>query len=598
MDEFTAPGAAEIGPQENLTTSLWDNVEDHPDRPAIAVREGDRFEEWSTQRFADEVRATGRGLLGLGLEPGQRVAVYAATRYEWTVLDYAIWAAGGVTVPIYDTSSADQVEWIVSDSDAVILVVGTDEQQREYDKVADELDGVEHAFVLEDGGLEEIKEAGGSIDDDQLTERAQAVTGEDLATIVYTSGTTGNPKGCVLTHHNFVWTVAQTRASLEQMLQPGHSTLLFLPLAHIFSRVIQVVCLRTGVVLGFSTGLDQLRDELQMFSPTFLLAVPRVFEKVLNGAQKKAHDEGKGAIFDRAIAVAERYSREQVAGSPGFGTRLQHAVFDRLVYGKLREAMGGEVTYAVSGGAALGTRIGHVFDALGITVLEGYGLTETTAPVSVNRPDAYRIGSVGQPLPGVTVRIAEDGEIVVRGGNVFQGYHRNEEETAKVLDDEGWFRTEDLGELDDDGFLSITGRKKDLLVTASGKNVVPAATEDRIQRHRLIGQAMLVGDGKPFVSALIALDTDELPGWAEQHGKPAEIEALVDDEDLRAELQGAVDEANQAVSRAEQVREFRIVPDELTVEEGELTPTLKVKRGVVEERYQELIDDIYGDTGS
>ncbi|WP_052667295.1 AMP-dependent synthetase/ligase [Nitriliruptor alkaliphilus] len=599
MREYTSPGPASVGPGENLTTALWETRRSSPARAAVAVRDGDRFEEWSVERFCDEVSAAGRGLIGLGIEPGQRIAVYAATRVEWTILDYSIWAAGAVTVPIYDTSSAEQVEWIVSDSGAVAIFIGSAEQHREYEQVADRLDDVAHAFVLDDGGLEELKRAGRDVSDDQLQERAAAVTGEDLATIVYTSGTTGNPKGCLLTHHNFVWTVEQTRQSLERILQPGRTTLLFLPLAHIFSRVIQVVCLRTGVVLGFSTGLEHLKEELALFSPSFLLAVPRVFEKVLNGAQQKAHDEGKGAIFDRAAEVAADLSQQRAAGSVGLWTRIQHAVFDKLVYGKLRDAMGGEVEYAVSGGAALGTRIAHFFDGIGVTVLEGYGLTETTAPVAVNRPDAHRIGTVGQPLPGVTVRIADDGEIVVRGDNVFQGYHQNRDATEEVLDEDGWFRTEDLGELDDDGFLTITGRAKELIVTASGKNVAPAVIEDRLRAHPLVSQSMVVGDGKPFIGALIALDPDEVPRWAEEHHKDtSDLADLAEDEELAAELQRAVDEANEAVSRAERVREFRILPEDLTVEEGELTPTLKVKRGVVEERYADLIDDIYAGAGS
>jgi long-chain acyl-CoA synthetase len=594
MDEYTTHGAVEIAPDHNLTTALWEASRDHPDRPAVAVRDGDRFVEWKMQRFAEEVRAAARGLIGLGLEPGERVAIYASTRIEWTILDYAIWAAGGVTVPIYDTSSADQIEWIVSNSDAVAIFVGSEDHEREYRRVADGLDSVRHdAFVLDQGGLDELKRAGEDVSDDEVTKRSEAVTGEALATIVYTSGTTGKPKGCVLTHHNFVWTVAQTQEVLGDILEPGRSTLLFLPLAHIFSRVIQVVCLRTGVVLGFSTGLENLREELQISQPSFLLAVPRVFEKVFNGAQKKAHDEGKGAIFDRAADVASDFSRQRASGSVGLFTMLQHALFDKLVYGKLRDAMGGNVEYAVSGGAALGERIGHFFDGIGVTVLEGYGLTETTAPIAVNRPDAYRIGTVGQPLPGVTVRIADDGEILARGGNVFQGYHENREATEEVLDEDGWFRTEDLGELDDDGFLRITGRKKELIVTASGKNVAPAELEDRLRSHPLVSQSVLVGDGKPFIGALIALDPDELPAWAEEHGKSSsEIEDLAGDQELHDELQRAVDEANEAVSRAEQVREFRIVPQDLSVEDGELTPTLKVKRSVVEERYQDLIDDI------
>jgi long-chain acyl-CoA synthetase len=594
MQERTGPDEVEIAADENLTSSLWQLAREHPHRPAVAYREGDRFVEWSTHRFTEEVRAVAKGLMDLGIERGQRVCVYSATRLEWTVLDYAIWAAGAVTVPIYETSSAEQIEWIVHDADAVAIFCGTAELKREFDAVADRLPGCEHAFVIDDGGLDTVKRSGASVADGQLDERAGSVTGADLATIVYTSGTTGRPKGCVLTHGNLVWNVAQTDQALGQLLQPGKTTLLFLPLAHIFSRIIQVVVIRTGVVLGFATGLEQLREELAMFQPTFLLAVPRVFEKVLNGAQQKAHDEGKGRIFDHAIEVAERYSRQQAQGRIELGTRLQHRVFDRLVYTKIRDGMGGRVECAVSGGAALGERVGHTFAGMGITVLEGYGLTETSAPSTVNRPDGFKVGTVGPPLPGVTIRIADDDEILVRGGNVFQGYLNNEEETNKVLDADGWFHTEDLGEIDRHGHLKITGRKKEIIVTAGGKNVAPAVLEDRMRAHRLVSQSMVVGDGRPFIGALIALDTDELPRWAEQHGKPSDRpQDLADDEELHSALQEAVDEANKAVSRAEQVREFRVVPDDLTVEDGELTPTMKVKREVVADKYRELIEDIY-----
>jgi long-chain acyl-CoA synthetase len=595
MQERTGPSEVEVAPEENMTTSLWALARDHPDRPAVAYRDGERFHTWTTERFAEEVRTAAKGLIGLGVEHGQRVCVYSPTRLEWTVLDYAIWAAGAVTVPIYETSSAEQIEWIVQDSGAVAIFCGTAELKREYDAVSDRLPGCEHGFVIDGGALDTLKRVGTEVSETQLDERAAKVTGRDFATIVYTSGTTGRPKGCVLTHHNLVWNVAQTGEALGQLLQPGKTTLLFLPLAHIFSRIIQVVVIRSGVVLGFSTGLKQLSDELAMFEPTFLLAVPRVFEKILDGAQRKAHDEGKGRIFDHAIEVAERYSRQEARGKLELATRLQHRVFDRLVYAKIRDGMGGRVECAVSGGAALGGRVGHVFAGMGITVLQGYGLTETSAPVAVNRPDGYKVGTVGPPLPGVTVRIAEDGEILVKGGNVFQGYLNNEEETRRVIDEDGWYHTEDLGDLDRHGHLAITGRKKEIIVTAGGKNVAPAVLEERLRGHRLVSQSMVVGDGQPFIGALIALDPEELSRWAEQHGRSSDRPAdLAEDDDLRAALQEAVDEANKAVSRAEQVREFRIVPDDLSVEDGQLTPTMKVKRDVVAEQYQSLIDSIYG----
>ena len=601
MAHALGPDPVDVSPERHLTRSLWETARDRPDRPMVAVREGDRFVDWSAQRFADEVRTTAKGLIGLGIEHGDRVCIFSGTRVEWTILDYAIWAVGAVTVPIYDTSSAEQVEWIVSDSEAVAIVIADAGLREEYDQVADRLPDCEHVVVLDDGGLEQTQGRGDGVTDDTLQARIDGVTGTDLATIVYTSGTTGRPKGCVLTHHNIVWTVAQTEKALHELLRPGKTTLLFLPLAHIFARLIQVVCIRAGVVLAFSTGLDNLQEELRMYQPTFLLAVPRVFEKVFNGAQQRAKNESavKGRIFDRAAEVATDLSRQRAAGGASLGTRLQYGLFDRLVYGRLREAMGGRVEYAVSGGAALGERLGHFFDGIGVPVLQGYGLTETTAPATVNRPDANRIGSVGPPLPGVEIRIADDGEIEIKGGNVFQGYLKNQEATDEVLDAEGWFSSGDLGDVDDDGFLRITGRKKELIVTASGKNVAPEVLEDRLRSHPLVSQSMVVGNGKPFVAALISLDPDQLPGWAERHEKPTtKVEDLIDDPDVHDEIQQAVDRANQAVSRPERVREFRIVPKDLSVENDELTPTLKVKRNVVAEHYQHLIDDIYdGDGG-
>ena len=593
MREMTGPGQVDTEGEATLLAPLRAIAERDPDRGAVAYRAGDRFRTRTLGDLLAEVDEVARGLVGLGIEPGQRVCLFSATRVEWTILDYAIGAIGAVSVPIYETSSAEQVEWIVSNSGAVALVAETEQHRAAFDAVADRLPDCEHVVVLERDGLAAIKEAGGGVAAETVAEREAAIEPDDLATIVYTSGTTGRPKGCRLTHHNLVFNVTAARVALDEVIQEGRSTLLFLPLAHVFSRLIQATCLRTGVVLGFASGMDQVQEELPMLRPTFLLGVPRVFEKVLNGARRKAQEERKGWLFDRAIAVAERSSREP---EPTWWTRVQHRLFDRLVYAKLREAVGGRVEYAVSGGTALGERTGHQLRGVGIPILEGYGLTETTAPAAVSRPDAVRIGSVGLPMPQVTIRIAEDDEIEVRGDNVFTGYHDDPEATDEALDEQGWFRTGDLGELDDDGFLRISGRKKETVVTAGGINVTPDVLEDRLRSHPLIGQVVIVGDDQPFVSALIGLDPDELPAWAEDHGRAgADLADLAEDDQLRQEIQTAVDDANDAVSRAESIREFRLIPEELSTQDGELTPTRKAKREVVEERFGDLIEDIYAD---
>ncbi len=592
MREYTSPGEVEVSPQENLTDALWEAAAENPTRPALAHRVGDRFVEWSTQQFVDEVQAIAKGLMASGVEKGDKVALYSATRIEWTILDFAIWTAGAVTVPIYETSSAEQVEWIVANSEAKVLVAENDDLKAEYDAVADRLPGCEHLFVLDDGGVEKLKQAGADISDEEVRERATSVEGQDVATLVYTSGTTGRPKGCVITHSNFVWEAKQVNTILPQFLRPGESTLLFLPLSHILARVIQTCCVRTGVLLGFSTGVPQLLEELDLFKPSFLIAVPRVFEKVYNGAKQKAHAEGKGRIFDKAAAVAEDYSRQHRAGKVSLGTKVFHGIFDKLVYSKLRAAMGGNVKVAVSGGAALGERLGHFFDGIGVQILEGYGLTENTGAITVNTPDALSIGSVGRPIPGCSVRIADDGEIMLKGGNIFQGYFNNPDATAEVMEGD-WFHTGDIGQLDGEGFLRITGRKKEILVTAGGKNVAPAVLEDRIRAHALVSQALVVGDGRPFVAALVTIDAEALPAWAEANDKSYDkVEDLLDDEDVVAHVKAAVDDANQAVSKAESVRDFRILPQDFEVGD-ELTPTLKVKRNVVIDRYAEVIEEIY-----
>ncbi len=599
MQEYTGPGEVQVGPDENLTTSLWANARAYPNRAALAHRVGGQFVDVSTRAFADQVLAIAKGFIALGIEPGSRICVFSSTRLEWTLLDYAIWSAGCVTVPIYETSSAEQVEWIVGNSEAAAIFVENASLRSVYDEVAPSLTSCEHVFVIDEGGVEEVKTAGADISDDDVMARAEAVTGDDLATLVYTSGTTGRPKGCELPHHAFVWDATQVESLAGEFFKAGESTLLFLPLAHIFARVIQVGCVRSGVKLGFSTGIPQLLEELQLYKPSFLLSVPRVFEKVYNGAQQKAHGEGKGKIFDAAAQTAIDFSRESRAGKVGLKTKLLHGLFDKLVYAKLRAAMGGNVTYAVSGGAALGERLGHFYNGIGVTILEGYGLTETTAGATLNSPSHFKIGTVGRPIPGASVRIADDGEVLLKGAHVFRGYYRNEEATKEAIEADGWFHTGDIGELDDEGYLRITGRKKELIVTAGGKNVAPAVLEDRMRAHPLVSQAMVVGDAQPFIAAVIAIDAEEFPRWAKEHGKEGKTVAdLVDDPDLVAAVQVAVDDANKAVSKAEAIKTFRILPDDFTIEGGELTPTLKVKRNVVAEKYGHVIDDIYSGSKS
>lgn len=591
MQEYTSPGEVEVPLEENLTASLWQAAADHPEQPIVAIRVGDRFVDWSTRQFVDEIIAVAKGFIAHGIEKGDRVVVHSSTRIEWTILDYAIWMAGGVTVPIYETSSSEQIEWIVNDSEAKAVLTENAALKELVDAVADQLKTMEHLHVIEDGALETLRQAGAEISDEQVRERSEAATGEDLATIVYTSGTTGRPKGCLITHHNFIWDATQTAAAAPEFFVGGMRTLFFLPLAHIFARVVQTTCIRNGVVLGYSTGIPQLTEELAIYKPDFLIAVPRVFEKVFNGARAKAAADGKERIFDKAAQVAEDYSRQKIAGKVSLGTNVLHAVFDRLVYNKLRGAMGGEIKYAVSGGAALGERLTHFFMGIGVHVCEGYGLTETTAVSTFNRPSLTRVGTVGKPIPGASAKIADDGEILLGGAHIFQGYHNNPEASAEVLED-GWFHTGDLGQLDGEGFLKITGRKKELIVTAGGKNVAPTVLEDRIRAHALVGQCMVIGDGQPFIAALVTIDPEVFPAWAEANGKSGSVADNLDDPDLKAEVQKAIDDANKAVSKAESIRTFRILPDDFVVG-VELSQKMSVKRHVVAEKYQDQIDAIY-----
>lgn len=604
MREFSVPPAVTIGDAANLTDPVWDNADEAPESVQFARRAVDasgRQDGWTDvtcRQFRDEVIALARGLVAAGITPGARVGLMSRTRYEWTLIDYAIWAAGGVTVPIYDTSSPDQIAWILSDSGAVACVLETNAHALALAGVRDRLPNLEQVWQLDVGGLDELLGLGARIDPAEIDVRRKAVKAADIATIIYTSGTTGRPKGCVLTHRNMLSDICNAIPVLPNLFNAGASTLLFLPLAHSFARLIQIGTVRARATLAHSADVKNLVNELKEFQPSFVLSVPRVFEKVYTGAAQKATDEGKGKIFATAERVAIAYSEAlDTPSGPGLSLRLRHRVFDRLVYRKLRAALGGRCENAISGGAPLGARLGHFFRGVGVVVYEGYGLTETSPAVAVNLPGATRIGTVGRPLPGVTIRIEDDGEILIKGDIIFQGYWNNPEATAEVLTPDGWFHSGDLGELDPDGYLRITGRKKEIIVTASGKNVAPAVLEDRIRAHRLISQCMVVGDRRPFVAALITVDEEALPAWLREHGRPdtTPVGELGDDPELHAEIQAAVDQANQAVSRAEAVKQFRILPRDFTEATGELTPSMKVKRNVVEKTYSAEIAGIYGD---
>jgi len=567
---------------------------------AVMLRRKDaagRWEDVTARQFADEVRAVARGLIAVGVAPGDRVALMSHTRYEWTLLDYALWSVGAVVVPIYETSSAEQVEWILSDSAARAVIVETEGFEQMIAAARDRLPALEHLWRLRED-LDKLIAGGGDVSDETAAERAKAATAADLATVIYTSGTTGRPKGCELTHENLLSVIRNTfmgpLAAIHSV--SGASTLLFLPLAHVFARVIEIGCLESGIVLGHCDDMANLLPELASFQPSFVLAVPRVFEKVYNGAESKAAADGKGKIFARAAATAVAYSEALGSPSgPGLRLRAEHAVFDRLVYNKLRAALGGHAALAISGGAALAPRLGHFFRGVGVAVLEGYGLTETSAPVSVNRPDRQKIGTVGLPLPGVAVRIADDGEVLVRGKSIFPGYWRNDEATKDAFTADGWYATGDIGELDDEGFLSITGRKKEIIVTAGGKNVSPAVLEDRMRMHALISQCMVVGDGRPFVGVLVTIDPEAFESWKARHGKPSDatVADLRDDPDLRAEVQEAVDDANKAVSRAEAIKKFRILDVDFTQEDGHLSAKLGIKRSVLAKEFASEIDALY-----
>jgi len=585
MNEISTPAIVPTATAGNLTNLIAERAWFEPERVTMSRPLGDGWQPVSAREVEEEVRTTAKGLVAAGIQIGDRVAIMARTRYEWTILDFAIWYAGGCVVPIYETSSAEQVDWILNDSGAVGLIVETPTHKELVSTVLPS--HTKHVWVMTEDVLATLRNAGTNISDEEIERRRNALVPSSLATLIYTSGTTGRPKGVQLTHSNFLSECGNVvEGASDLFLKPGGSTLLFLPVAHVFGRMVQIGAIRAGLHLAHcSDPVGRLQPDLASFKPTFVLAVPRIFEKIYNGAEAKAEAAGKGKIFRKAAEVAIAYSEAQ--DKRGFSPllTLKHALFDKLVYSKIRAAMGGSVEAAISGGAPLGVRLGHFYRGAGITILEGYGLTETTAGATLNLTNHLRVGSVGRPIPGNAVKIAEDGEVLLSGPIVMRGYWQNDAANQEVFDGQ-WFKSGDLGRLDDEGYLYITGRKKELIVTAGGKNVAPAVLEDRLRAHPLVSQCMVVGDNQPFIASLITVDQDMLKGWIAANNKSgATLDTLRNDPDLIAVIQTAVDEANKAVSKAESIRKFTILPSDFTIAGGQLTAKLSLKRHVIAEQY-------------
>ncbi|AUG76790.1 long-chain fatty acid--CoA ligase [Kitasatospora sp. MMS16-BH015] len=595
MLDFSLPARYQVPSGGNLSDLVHQNAERHPDVAVLSRKTANGWADLTAVQFLAEVHSAAKGLIAAGINPGDRVGVMSRTRYEWTLLDFAIWCAGAITVPVYETSSAEQVQWILGDSGAVAVITETDSHTAVVEQVRPGLPELTHTWQIERGALAALAAAGEKVADATVTERRSTATADSIATIVYTSGTTGRPKGCQLTHGNFLAELGNVVARLDPLFVTGESSvLLFLPLAHVLGRIAEIAAAIAPIKLGHVSDIKDVTAELAAFRPTLILGVPRVFEKVFNTARAKAQADGKGKIFDKAADTAIAYSRALDNGGAPLGLKLKHLVFDKLVYSKLRAALGGRATHAISGGAPLGERLGHFYRGIGFTVLEGYGLTETCAATAFNPHDKPKIGTVGQPLPGSAVRIAEDGEVLLKGPQVFTGYWNNPTATAEALRD-GWFATGDLGTLDSEGYLVITGRKKEIIVTAGGKNVAPAVIEDRIRAHPLVGEVMVVGDRKPFIACLVTVDDEFFPKWKELNNKPvtATVAELAADPDLLAAIQSAVDDGNAAVSHAEAVKKFRILDTVLSEASGHLTPSLKLKRNLVLKDFAADVEALY-----
>lgn len=595
--EFTVPAPFTVDEHDSIVSSVYLHERDDPGHVIFQRLVDGSWVDVTSGQAAQQIRSAARGLIAQGIQPGDRVALLSATRYEWPILDLAILSVGAVTVPIYETSSAEQVKFVLADSGAVAAIAETDAHAARIEQHRSGLPQLRKVYVIDGSGtpaIDELTEAGRDVDAAAVDERVSGIKSSDAATLIYTSGTTGRPKGCQLTHSNLLYEIRGAQSCFPEYLAKGEKLLVFLPLAHVLARALTIAAFSSSVTLGFTSDIKNLVPMLAVFQPTLVVSVPRVFEKVYNTAELNAESSGKGKIFAAAAETAIEWSRAQDTGGPGLLLRVKHAIFDKLVYGKLRAALGGRCRVAISGGAPLGARLGHFYRGVGLSIYEGYGLTETSAAITVNRVGDLRVGSVGKLLPGNSMKLGEDGELLVKGGVVFHGYWGNEAETNAVFTD-GWFHTGDLGAIDDAGFVSIVGRKKEIIVTAGGKNVAPALLEDRLRAHPIISQAMAVGDQQPFIAALITIDPEAFSGWKERNSKDsaASVADLAEDPDLLAEIELAVKDANEAVSKAEQIRKFRILPVDFTEDTGELTPTLKVKRKVVAEKFAAEIDALY-----
>jgi len=593
MNEITVPAIIPPAAAGNLTNLISERAWFEPERIVASRPLGDGWQPVTAKEFEEEIRSVAKGLIASGVKIGDRVAIMSRTRYEWTILDFAIWYAGAVPVPIYETSSAEQIDWILTDSGAVAIIVETSVLADVAKPVMPS--SCKNIWSITDNALATLTAAGKSISDDEIANRRNALTPETLATLIYTSGTTGKPKGVQLTHGNFLAECGNVvNGASDLFLKPGGSTLLFLPVAHVFGRMVQIGAITAGLHLAHCGDITRLPADLASFKPTFVLAVPRIFEKIYNGAESRAEAAGKGKIFHKAAEVAIAYSEGLDSKKISPLVRIQHGLFDKLVYSKIRAGMGGRVEAAISGGAPLGLRLGHFYRGAGIRVLEGYGLTETTAGATLNLTWAHEVGSVGKPIPGNTIKIAEDGEVLIKGPIVMKGYWQNDAANAEVFTADGYFKSGDLGRIDEAGYLYIVGRKKELIVTAGGKNVAPAVLEDRLRSHPLVSQCMVVGDNKPFIAALITLDPDAIKPWAVANKKEgASIAELAKDPALLAVIQTAVDETNKAVSRAESIRKFTVLPVDFSIAGGQLTAKLSVKRHVVGQQFAREIDELF-----
>ena len=605
MKVFSTPAEVIVDPSLNLT-SIVERHRADSSNPLLYRRQMSpgNWQPVHSQQFHQMVTDLAKGMIAAGIRPGDRVGIMSRTRFEWTVIDFAIWYAGAVSVPVYETNAAAQAAWALSHSEAVAIFVEDEKllnrvaEAEEYAASTSEPCQLKHRWVIENGDLDTLSARASEVSDEQLEQIRSAAGCDDIATIVYTSGTTGRPKGCALTHGHFLNLSANTKFAETEIANSRNSSILFLPLAHVLARLIQVLALDAGLVIGHSPNIKNLAADLDSFKPTMLLVVPRVFEKVYEGAMAKAAKGGKfnKALFERSTDIAVRWSQAKVEGRVSVKLAAQYALYDKLVYSKLRSALGGELRYAVSGGGPLGERLAHFFHAVGVQVVEGYGLTETCAPIAAGRIDPYQIGMIGPLIPGSEGYIAEDGELLVRGVGVISSYYKNPEEDAHAFTEDGWFRTGDLARFDERGYLKIVGRKKEIIVTAGGKNVIPGIAEGHLRTPPLVSQAMLVGDEKPFIAALVTLDPDTLPEQLEHLGLPRSLsipEAAVHPA-VRAAIQKLVDEANQLVSRAEGIREFRIMNRDLTEEDGYLTPSQKLRRAKILQDFSSYVDEMYG----